>query len=281
MTNDRLTVRVGGDVIDVTDYVQMHAERIAKTLDKVASETVRRVVEVGSHPWVMTSALIEHPKLELLATVSAQEATKWPDDFGFTANSYEIQTLGGQSAQIINYSFNIERRRALIDESPDVVFACEIIEHLIRSPHTMLLNINDWLPVGGELIVTTPNGSQFMNPFRRAARMPAYRAHCYERHSYVYRLAGLVDLIELCGFSIVEANFWSPYKSTGLNSLRPMISRMPGSYFSEKFERSLYVLARKQRSVDSLARIPSVYAQSRAWENILCEESTVTKTERH
>ena len=183
---------VNGLMTDVTGYLKMHGERISRTLEKFTTDEVRRVVEVGSHPWAMTSALIEHPKLELLATVSAEEATLWPDDIGFSAKMYEIKTIGGETTHFKNYSFNIERRRALIDESPDIVFACEIIEHLIRSPHTMLLNINDWLTVGGELFVTTPNGCQFMNPFRRDARMPAYRAHCYERHSYVYRLQNLV-----------------------------------------------------------------------------------------
>jgi hypothetical protein len=281
MLAERRTVQVDGAVIDVTGYVRMHEKRIAGTLAKAASNGVRRVIEVGSHPWVMTSALIEHPRFELLATVSAQEATRWPDDIGLTAKSCEIRTLGGESAKFLNYSFNIERRRALLEESPDIVFACEIIEHLIRSPHTMLLNINDWLPLGGELIVTTPNGSQFMNPFRRAARMPAYRAHCYERHSYVYRLEDLVELIELCGFSILEAGFWSPYKSGGLNAVRPIVARIPGAYFSEKFERSLYVVAKKQRSVAALPRIPSVYAQSGAWEDILSGKPTAAGAERH
>jgi len=279
--SERRTVCVDGVVIDVTDYARMHDERIEKTLDKATSSGVRGVVEVGSHPWVMTSALIEHPQLDLLATVSAQEVTQWPDDIGFSAKSLEILTPGGQTAQVLNYSFNIERRRARIEEKPDVVFACEIIEHLIRAPHTMLLNINDWLAVGGELIVTTPNGSQFMNPFRRSAKMPAYRAHCYERHSYVYRLGGLVDLIELCGFSILEADFWSPYGSTGLNSIRPIMARIPGSYFAEKFARSLYVRARKQRPVESLPRIPNVYAPSGAWEDIICKSASTRESECH
>lgn len=281
MTGSRQSVCVNGLTTDVTGYLEMHGERISRTLAKFATDEVRRVVEVGSHPWVMTSALIEHPRLELLATVSAEEATLWPDDIGFSANTYEIQTVRGETTQLKNYSFNIERRRVQIDESPDIVFACEIIEHLVRAPHTMLLNINDWLTVGGELFITTPNGSQFMNPFRREARMPAYRAHCYERHSYVYRLQDLIELIELCGFTIVESGFWSPYKSVGLNKLRPLLSRLPSFYFSEKFERSLYVLARKRCSIVSLSRVPSVCAQSGAWEDIADEECLAGEFDRH
>jgi len=262
------SVRVDDQVIDVSEYSRLHEERISRTLNTISTDSVRRVVEVGSHPWVMTTALVEHSKLELLATVSAEEATLWPDDIEISEEYHTIQTLNGKSATVKNYSFNIERRRVRIQEKPEVVLACEIIEHLIRSPHTMLLNINDWLSEGGELVVTTPNGCQFMNPFRRAPRMPSYRAHCYERHSYVYRLRDLVELIELCGFSVLEAGFWSPYESKSLNRLRATLARVPGSYFAEKFGRSLFVLARKKRSVTTLARIPSVYSHSQAWEDI-------------
>lgn len=262
------SILIDGSPVDITDYLRMHGERIERTLDLIVARDVCKVVEVGSHPWAMTAALVEDSRLELLATVSAEEATLWPDDIRVTENMHEIQTVSGVKAKFKNYSFNIERRRIGIREKPDAVLACEIIEHLIRAPHTMLLNINDWLPVGGQLLLTTPNGCQFMNPFRRSPRMPAYRAHCYERHSYVYRLRDLVDLVQLCGFSVREAGFWSPYPAGGLNRLRVLMAAIPGGYFAEKFHRSLCLLARKERSVESLSRVPSIYSSSMAWEDI-------------
>ena len=102
--------------------------------------------------------------------------------------------------------------------------------------------------------------------------MPAYRARCYERHSYVYRLEDLVELMELCGFEILEAGYWSPYPSSGLRRFNRILARVPGKYFSEKFERTIYIVARKSRSVEVLAGLPKVYGPSADWEHI----STVT-----
>lgn len=272
MTESRHCVHVESRVIDVSEYLRMHRERIDGTISKIVANGAHGVVEVGSHPWVMTSALVEHPQLELLATVSAEEATLWPDDFAPSENTLTIQTVNGISARIKNYSFNVERRRLSIREQPDTVLACEIIEHLVRAPHTMLLNINDWLPEGGLLFVSTPNGCQFMNPFRRVERMPAYRAHCYERHSYAFRLAGLVELIELCGFSVKESGFWNPYGHSARTRLRELLAGIPGDYFAEKFGRSLYVLAHKLRPVNTLERTPSIYSRSNAWEYIAHED---------
>ena len=265
---DAPEVVVDGVALDVGAYRRMHARRIDDTIALLRRHGARRVVELGAHPWVMTAALIEAPGLQLLATVSAEEATLWPDDIEFSKQNHELVTPGGCRASIPNYSLNVERRLAAIDESPDAVLACEIVEHLVRAPHVMFLNVNRWLGPGGLVVVTTPNGTQLMNPFRRRPRMPGLRAHCYERHSYVYRLADLVDLIELCGFEIVESGFWSPYPVSGVRRLIPALARLPGRYFPEKFARTLFVVARKARAVGELPRAPRMYAPSPAWEHI-------------
>jgi len=261
-------IGIDGVDLDVTRYCCMHEQRITKTLSLLHQHNVRRLIELGAHPWVMTSKVLDDPALELIATVSAEESTLWPDDFGFNSKIHTLKTISGNTATIRNYSFNVERRLARLPETPDAVVACEIVEHLIRSPHVLFLNINRWLEVGGIVVVTTPNGSQFMNPLRLKPRMPAFRAHCYERHSYVFRLRDLVDLIELCGFEIIDSGFWSPYPAKGLRKIAPLIAGLPGEYFSEKFERTLYVVARKSSSVESLSRLPNVYEPSNHWEYI-------------
>ncbi len=233
---------------------------------------VKSVVEVGSHPWVMTAALTDESEIDLLATISAEETTLWPDDIDPEKINHEIVTQRGNTASIKTYSFNIERRRTRIEETPDAVLACEVIEHLVRSPHTMLLNINDWLKVGGVLVITTPNGCQMMHPFGRAPRMPAYRAHCYERHSFVYGPPQLVDLVGLCGFSIVDSGYSSPYPSTGMQQIRKIFAACPMRYLSEKFHRMLYVVARKSRDVSCLSRTPGMYVPSASWEFISTAE---------
>jgi len=266
--NEKAAITVDGVELDVSNYRRMHGRRIVETLNLLRKFGGRRIVELGAHPWVMTSALIDDPDFDVLATVSAEEATLWPDDFGVAREVRELVTLAGGRKSVRQYLFNVERRLVTLDEEPDAVLACEIVEHLVRAPHILFLNINRWLRTGGVLVVTTPNGSQFMNPFRLKPRMPAFRAHCYERHSYVYRLVDLMELVELCGFEILESGFWNPYPSPGTRSVARGLAKIPGRYFSEKFERSLFVVARKSQTVEVLPRMPKVYEYSSDWEYI-------------
>ena len=272
------SIRVDGKDLDVTHYAAMHEKRISWTLQALKWLQVKSVVEVGSHPWVMTAALTDEPEIDLLATISAEEATLWPDDIDPVNVKHEIVTQRGNSASVKTYSFNIERRRTKIEEMPDAVLACEVIEHLVRSPHTMLLNINDWLSVGGVLVITTPNGCQMMNPFGRSPRMPAYRARCYERHSFVYCLPQLMDLVGLCGFSVVDSGYSSPYPCTGMQQTRKILASFPVRYLSEKFDRMVYVVARKVRDVKCLSRTPAMYVPSPSWEFISTSEHQAPNT---
>ena len=227
-----------------------------------------RIVELGGHPWVMTSEIVDDPTMTLCGSVSAEELTQWPDDIGVSSREYQIKTRQGNEANFVNYSANIERTLFDIDAEPDTVIACEIAEHLIRSPHIMFLNINHWLPVGGKLFVTTPNGAQFRNPFRRKPPWPAYRASVYSRHSYLFSLSGLTELIELCGFRIQEAGFWNVYRRSGRTKIYDLFAQLPGRYWDEKFKRTLFVVAEKVRDVRQLERVPLVYDARGNWEFI-------------
>ena len=263
-----MRLQVDGQVSDVSRYADTHHNRISWTLDKIREHGMKEIVEVGSHPWVMSAEIIDDPELNLLASISAEEFLLWPDDIAPRCETHEILTSRQRRANVKTYVFNVERRRTLIDETPDLVLACEIIEHLVRSPHIMLLNINDWLSVGGLMIVTTPNGCQMTNPLTRTARMPAYRAHCYERHSYVYSLSNLTELVEACGFSVIESGHSSPYPCTGFQRVRKALASVPCRYLFDKFHRMLYVVARKTRGIDKLSKCPSIYVPSSSWEHV-------------
>jgi hypothetical protein len=266
-------ILVNGQVHDADAYFSYHQRRIAKTIETLHEIGARKIVEVGAHPWVMTARLIDDPAFELCATVSAEEVTNWPDDIGVSIQRYAISTTLGNQATFNNYSANIERTRFGLQESPDTVVASEIVEHLTRSPHIMFLNINHWLPLAGKLLVTTPNGAQFANPLRRKSSTPAYRCNTYERHSYVYTLDDLVDLITLCGFKIVDAGYWNVYRRTGPSSIYDLLSSLPGKYFRDKFMKTIFVVAEKERDVSELARSPRVYDPRGDWEFIARMES--------
>jgi hypothetical protein len=155
-----------------------------------------------------------------------------------------------------------------LDAKPDTAIACEVIEHLQRAPHIMLLNINNWLPLHGQLLITTPNGAQFSNPFRRKSPTTAYRCQIYERHTFLYTLNQLTNLIELCGFRIVEAGYWDVVDRDGLRSVYGLLSRVPLDYFKDKFMKTIYVVAEKVEDVAELGRAPQVYDPRGDWEFI-------------
>ncbi len=269
-----MIITVNGERLDLSRYDSFHAARYDQTLELVRAMGGGRTIELGGHPWTMTSRLLAEPTVELLATVSAEEVTAWPDEIPITRHPYTMQTAAGTSYDWVNISANLERTmfRIMQEGAPleqaDLVLACEIIEHLTRSPHVMLLNINSWLRTGGRVVLTTPNGSQFDNPFRTKPKMPAYRYSQYARHNYVFTMAMLCDLVEVCGFEVEYTTYWSPYRRTGLAQLYRLMSWLPGAYFKNLFAQSIVVVARKKEDRETASRMPRAYAPAGNWERI-------------
>jgi hypothetical protein len=258
---------LNGEPVVAGRYSQFHARRLRRTLEALCEIGAKRIVEVGGNPWWMTSQLVADPRFEVCATISAEEVTQWPEDIGVTRAPYTLVTDSGRRAEFTNYSVNIERTLVDLDESPDTVIACEIIEHLIRAPHVMLLNVNRWLSVGGKLLITTPNGEQFSNPFR-APRSAAYRYHVYGRHHFTFALEELTELVELCGFRVRRAEYWDVYDRTGPSAVYGWLARIPHRFFRRRFRRTLAVVAEKSSDVRTLPRAPRIYHPSPDWEHI-------------
>lgn len=269
-TSERAARRItlGADSERVSAYTRYHETRIAQTLETLSKLGARRIIEVGGHPWAMTLALIESGVFEVVASVSAEEVTRWPDDIGVAVRPKVVTTSCGVMASFPHYLANIERTLFSIDVAADTVIACEIVEHLIRSPHVLLLNANAWLPSGGLLFITTPNGAQPRNPFRRTSPSPHLRCFAYERHAYLYTLRTLTDLVGLCGFEIVDAGYWDPYTRTGMRRVYGLLARSGVAYLKERCASTVYVVARKQQSVGRLRRVPIAYDVRGDWEYI-------------
>ena len=265
---DSQNVLINGSEFDHANYLKFHQIRLRKTIQKIKDTKSRRVVEVGSHPWAMTAMMVDDPMIEVCATVSAEEVTLWPDDLGVTKIPYHLKTPLGNEAQFNNYSANIERTRFMIEEQPDIVVACEIMDHLVRSPHVMLLNFNQWLPMQGQLIITTPNGSQFSNPLRLKSSTSAYRSEMYERHTFLYSKSVLEDLVSLCGFRILESGYWDVYERQGPSKVYGLLSTIPVPYLQAKFCKTIYIVAEKENSIESLPKTPLAYRESDSWEFI-------------
>lgn len=262
------TVILDGVEQDITRYWTMHAHRFQHSIDALRRRISGRVLEVGGHPWAMTAMIAGTLGLELAATVSAEEDTLWPDDIGVTRSSHTLETSDGWKGRFTNYSLNIERTLINLDEPVDAVFACEVIEHLVRAPHIMLLNLNRWLRVGGLALITTPNGMQFSNPLRLKNARPAFRCHCYERHNGLFTLAQLVDLTERAGFRVIDCGYWQVYERRGLSRLYDLPLSLPVPYFRAKFSRTIFVIAEKTEPRVRLRGTPLAYVADPAWELI-------------
>lgn len=263
-----MRIGINGQQLEFGTYARYHARRIRMTIDLLRRLGGGRVLELGGHPWVMTAIMADEPGLEIAGSVSAEEITAWPEDFPVETRDYELLTPGGKTVRFTNYSANVERSSFPLTVQPDIVIASEIIEHLIRAPHRMLLNINAWLPVGGRVVLTTPNGEQINNPLRRKPRMPAYRDSVYARHNYVFAMDGLKDLVDACGFDVEQAMYWSPYVRTGAARIYGIMERVPVRAVSERFSQTLVVVARKREDRRTATRLPAVYAPGPMWELI-------------
>lgn len=249
-----------------SSYEQFHQRRIDWTIDMLRRHHAERVIEMGGHPWVMTRRLLE-AGIDVPATISAEECLLWPDQLPIKKTQKEIDLSNGDRHVFTNYSANLERSRFAVDEKANAVLATEIIEHMVRAPHVLLLNANDWLDIGGLLLLTTPNGASFQNPMRIKSRCNAFRYQIYERHTYTFERRDLEQLITLCGFDVVESGFTSDYPRQGPSRVYDVLARIPLDYMQNLFQRTVYVIARKRESLTMLPKRPSVYAPGQ-WEYI-------------
>jgi Methyltransferase domain len=253
---------------DISRYAQMHENRFRHSVQALRKYAQGKVLEVGGHPWAMTALIAETPGFDLSATVSAEEVTLWPDPIGIQRTIHTLQAPQGREVKFTNYSLNIERSLVDLDEKVDAVFACEVIEHLVRAPHIMLLNINRWMRIGGTALISTPNGMQFSNPFRRKNARPAYRCHCYERHNGLLTMEQLEDLARRSGFQILESGYWNVYDRSGPSRVYDALSKLPIEYCHAKFSRTIFVIAEKIEDREVLDGLPKAYAPSIDWEHI-------------
>lgn len=263
-----MKIQVNEEEIDLTLYEAFHRRRFDRTLEEVRKLGGGSVVEFGGYPWAMTARLLAEPRVDLLATISAEEVSAWPDDLPVTKRPYEVRLPPGPPRSILNISANVERTLLTLDLQVDIVLACEILEHMTRAPHMLLLNANAMLKPGGRVLITTPNGAQFRNPLRVQPAMPAFRYSSYSRHNYVFTMDGLADLISCCGFDVESMQRFSPYPRAGLARAYLGLGKLPFAYAQEKFTQSLLVVARKVTAIEAATRLPKVYMPSPQWERV-------------
>lgn len=145
----------------------------------------------------------------------------------------------------------------LPDGAADLVFALEVIEHLVSPTHLLLETFRILAP-GGHLVVTTPNVARIGNVFKLVAGRSNFDRLVpldYDRpddewrpHSREYTLAEVVELLRGAGFRVAESrHFLGEDTKENVRALRQRLvdlAKLP-FYAVPHFRGSLLLVGRK------------------------------------
>ena len=134
---------------EAREYVDVHLPRLVRTMTLVPEPAgVRRALELGAYMQMTPAlhALCGYPEVR-------------GADFGPLGRSVRksVTLAGGEFTCDIDF-FDAERDRfPYPDGNFSLVLCCEMLEHLVRDPMYMMLEIRRILDPGGKLLLTTPN----------------------------------------------------------------------------------------------------------------------------
>jgi SAM-dependent methyltransferase len=186
-------------------YVSDGMERIQvvlRILEDLRQKRVRRVLELGANPYVMTLLIrrrFGHDFELLLANYFGQDAIQ-------TASVHSVE-VDGERIDLPFQHFNIERDPfPYSNGSFDCVLFCEILEHLLVNPGVAVGEIARILRPGGFVVVSTPNATRLPNLFFLAQGRSIWEWYSdngpYGRHNREFTLAEVQDLLKRHGFEI-------------------------------------------------------------------------------
>jgi SAM-dependent methyltransferase len=183
-------------------YVNDSFWRFLHTWGMVRDDT-GTALELGSNPYFITYFLAEHTELEVTLA-------NFHTDRGLGEARFSL--IPPHSADRMEltypmYQFNVEEEIFPFDaDSFDVVFLCEMLEHLTMDPVRALREIHRVLKPGGALILTTPNVARLDNVLSLVNGVNIYDPYSgfgpYGRHNREYNRHELHLLLEFVGFAV-------------------------------------------------------------------------------
>jgi SAM-dependent methyltransferase len=166
-----------------------------------------RALELGANPYFTTMLLREFTTFELTLANFFQDTfpAQGRQDVVFT----DFRTKEASRTSFDFDHFNIENTTFPYDDASfDVVFFCEIIEHLLMDPLRVLREISRVLRPNGSLILTTPNVARLENVARMLSGANIYDPYSgygpYGRHNREYNRHELHLLLTYAGFQPEE-----------------------------------------------------------------------------
>jgi SAM-dependent methyltransferase len=173
---------------------------VLRLLEELRPRGVRRVLELGSNPYVLTLLMKRRFDFELeLANYFGESL----DGASFT----HVAELDGQRLEFPFSHFNIEEATFPYEDARfDCVLFCEILEHLLLSPDRAVAEMARVVRPGGFLVISTPNATRLTNLYFLLLGRNIYDGYSangpYGRHNREYTLAEVRDLMDRHGFDL-------------------------------------------------------------------------------
>ena len=199
------SVRVdGGPPAELDGYWREAFGRFLRTWD-LARDLTGSALELGANPYFLTVLLKEFSALDVTLA----------NYFGSDSDARHVQrvthtdlsTGASSTCGFSSWIFDAETDPfPFADESFDVVFFCEIIEHMTMDPLATLRQINRVLRNGGHLILTTPNVGRLENVARMVLGENIYDPYSgygpHGRHNREYSRREVEELLHYAGFEL-------------------------------------------------------------------------------
>ncbi len=200
------SIRVdGAPEAELAGYWEEAFGRFLRTL-ALARGLRGEALELGANPYFLTILLSEFTDLEMtLANYFGDERSSATQTVRFRppeASEEAVRTLTSRLFDAENAAFPFP------DASFDVVFFCEILEHMTHDPLALIREINRVLRPDGHLILTTPNVGRVEtvarvilgdNPY---SHYSGYGPH--GRHNREYTPREVDQLVRYAGFAVEE-----------------------------------------------------------------------------
>lgn len=225
------------------NYLYDTFQRLLTTLSLVPrfpKDSKPRLLELGANPYFMTLLLKRfRPEYVLhLANYFGPQFVGLEHEQTITSAKYD------ENHRFVFRHFNIEAESFPYPNNFfDFVLYCEIIEHLTQNPARTLVEIHRILKPGGQVLITTPNVLRLQNivgMFQQKNLYDPYSGYGpYGRHNREYTSQELVELVQGCGFDLVQLVMAEKY-------VHPIWQKLPRRMW-RRFRDNIYLVAKTAR----------------------------------
>jgi SAM-dependent methyltransferase len=175
---------------------------VLELMADLAPRGVKRVLELGSNPYLLTSLLQRRFDFEL------ELANYFQESLGRARYEHRAE-LDGRPVTFPYSHFNVETDPfPYSDAQFDCVLFCEIVEHLLLDPSKAMAEIARVTKAGGFVVVSTPNATRLPNLYNLMFGRSIWDGYSpygpYGRHNREYTLSEVETLLDRAGFDPIH-----------------------------------------------------------------------------